>query len=95
MAKTPATSHEIQVQLTFSGTATICVPSSVPPEHRQHLAECYALALVQATLDNPDAPEHEACDEYARKCRLNELVAQRQWDKTHDEGIAGTWRVTN
>jgi hypothetical protein len=79
------------VNVVFTGTVQVLVPKSVPKERRADLAEKKALAVVLATLDNPDAPEDDACAEYQENNCLTDAKANKEWDATQCDNVCGSW----
>lgn len=83
----------LSIPVVFSGVVEIKVPTTVPASRRKALAEKLAVARVLATTDNPDAPEDDACNEYANDFDLPEGKAGREWDGCTVEGVGGGWSV--
>lgn len=86
----------VHVNLQFKGEVEVKVPISVPENQRKRLATLLALAKILATTDNPDAPEDEACDQYANEFGLTNFglanrVAGQQWDNSEIVGVSGSW----
>jgi hypothetical protein len=42
-------------------------------------------------MDNPDAPEEDACWEYQEEFGLSDETAEKDWDTTKTGGVAGSW----
>jgi hypothetical protein len=81
----------IEVPVKFSGTVRVYIPRDVPTAQRRSLAEKYALARILATTENPDAPEDDACDDFANDFELDEDKAGEMWDRVKDDGVGGQW----
>jgi len=84
-----------RVYVSFTGMIEVLVPKSVPAERRLDLAEKKALAVVVATLDNPDAPEDDACCEYQEQHALTKTRANREWDTTELDSVSGSWTAVD
>ena len=59
---------KIDVHVNFIGEVRVVVPDHLSADDSSLLAEKLALARILATCDNPDAPEDDACCEYAEEC---------------------------
>lgn len=81
----------VPVPVHFSGMVDVMVPVSVPENRRRILANSLATCRVVATTDNPDAPEDDACGEYAEQCNLEDETAEAEWDGCRTEGVSGQW----
>jgi hypothetical protein len=81
----------VPVPVHFSGMVDVLVPASVPIHRRRALANKLATARILATLDNPDAPEASACDDYQADFGLEEATAEREWDGCLAERVSGQW----
>ena len=55
------------------------------------LAGKLALARILATTENPDAPEEDACEDYAEGCSAKP-TAEEDWECCKIEGVGGTWK---
>lgn len=84
---------KIDIEVKFEGVVTVEVPNSVPSSRRVPLAEKIALARIVASVDNPDAPESEACDEYADDFELDDDQAGKEWDGCTVTGVGGEWKI--
>jgi hypothetical protein len=84
---------KVTVPVAFAGAVEVEVPAGVPAKRRVALARKVALARLLATTDNPDAPEDDACDEYAAESGLGEATAGRDWDRCRTKGVSGTWSL--
>lgn len=80
------------VPVTFQGEIEVVVPTSVPELRRRALAEKIATARILATLDNPDAPEDDASEEYAEQFGLDEELAGEEWDACQTDSVSGSWK---
>jgi len=81
----------VPVPVHFSGMVDVMVPVSVPEDRRRTLANTLATCRVPATTDNPDAPEDNACGEYAEQAGVDEDTAEADWDGCRIEGVSGQW----
>ena len=87
--------QKIKVSLRFEGTVVVDVPGNVSIEDANLLAEKIALSRVVATIDNSDAPDEDAFDEYFDECSSdNSEQAEQQWDNSVVEGVSGIWQTT-
>jgi hypothetical protein len=59
------------------------------------LAEKVALARVLATTENPDAPEDQACCDYAESFGMDEQQAERDWDGCQTTTVDGVWQLAS
>jgi hypothetical protein len=84
---------EIQVPVVFSGTVTVMVPSSMNEKDAKILAEKFALAKVFASINNPDSPDEDACEEFAEEAGISEETAGTLWDESSVWGTSGQWTV--
>jgi hypothetical protein len=85
----------INVPLQFTGVVTVLVPKCLSAADAKLLANKVALARMLATCDNPDAPEEDACDEYAAECSdTAQATAEQDWDRCEIQGVGGQWVVT-
>lgn len=84
----------IDVPLQFTGAVTVLVPDHLSPDDRRLLAEKLALARILATIDNPDAPEEDACGDYTEKCSsVAQATAEEDWDSCEVQGVSGKWTI--
>ena len=81
------------VPVSFRGEVEVFVPNGITSEQKKALAEKVAHARILATLDNPDAPEQEACDEYAEQFQISDEVAGGHWDDCKTGSYGGAWTV--
>ena len=80
----------IDVPVQFTGTVTVMVPDHLSTHDARLLANKLALARILATTDNPDAPEEDACEDYAQECSAN-ATAEEDWDSCEVQGVSGKW----
>jgi hypothetical protein len=81
----------IDVPVYFAGTVTVLVPGDLAASDARLLANKVALARILATTDNPDAPEADACEDYADQCSANaQPTAEQDWDSCRVQGVGGT-----
>ena len=80
----------IDVSVHFSGTVTVLVPDHLSTGDARLLANKLALARILATCDNPDAPEDDACEDYAEECSAK-ASAEEDWDLCEVQGVCGRW----
>lgn len=83
------------IPVKFSGTVHVIMPKDVPVGQQRPLAERLALSRVVATVDAPDTPDEDACDEYQEAFNLTAEVAGQHWDRSEVPGVGGTWRLNN
>jgi hypothetical protein len=84
---------KVVVPVSFTGAVEVEVPAGVPAKRWEALARKVALARLLATTENPDAPEEDACAEYAEESRLSEATAGRDWDGCRTTGASGRWSL--
>lgn len=85
---------KIDVPVQFSGAVTVLVPEHLSDEDAKLLAEKVALCRILPTCDNPDAPEEDACDEYADECSdTGRKTAEQDWDSCTIQGVGGRWSI--
>ena len=85
----------IDVSVQFTGVVTVAVPSHLSADDAKLLANKLALARILATTDNPDAPEEDACDDYAEECSAKaKATAEEDWDQCEIDGVGGSWSLT-
>ena len=82
----------IDVHVQFIGTVTILVPDHLSAADARLLANKLALARILATIDNPDAPEDDACEDYAEECSAK-ATAEEDWDCCQVQGVGGKWII--
>jgi hypothetical protein len=80
----------IDVPVQFTGTVTVLVPDHLSAADARLLANKLALARILATTDNPDAPEEDACEDYAQECSAK-ATAEEDWDSCEIQGVSGKW----
>jgi hypothetical protein len=80
----------IDVPVHFTGTVTILVPDRLAAADARLLASKLAMARILATTDNPDAPEDDACQDYAEACSAK-ATAEEDWDSCEVQGVGGKW----
>ena len=86
------TMRQLDVPVQFTGVVTVAVPDHLSDADSRLLAGKLALARILATCDNPDAPEDDACDDYAEECSA-QATAERDWDQCEISGVAGQWVI--
>lgn len=70
------------------------MPKRLSAADAKLLADKVALARILATCDSPDAPEEDACDEYAEECSDTcRKTAERDWDRCKIHSVGGAWTV--
>jgi len=80
------------VPVSFEGSVEVLVPKDIPADRRKVLAEKLAVARILATVENVDAPEADACDEYEEQFGLDEEQAGKEWDAAQvTENVSGKW----
>jgi len=85
----------LKVLVQFSGVVSVAVPDHLSADDSSLLAEKLALARILATCDNPDAPEDDACCEYAEECSdTAQATAEEDWDACEITGVSGAWLAT-
>lgn len=85
---------QIDVPVQFTGVVGVLVPGHLTDHDAKLLAEKVALARILATYDNPDAPEEDACDDYAEKCSdTAHSTAEQDWDRCKIYSFGGEWAV--
>ena len=83
-----------KVLVQFSGVVSVVVPDHLSADDSSLLAEKLALARILATCDNPDAPEDDACCEYAEECSdTAQATAEEDWDACEITGVGGSWTI--
>ena len=80
----------IDVHVQFTGTVTLLVPDHLSSGDARLLANKLALARIVATTDNPNAPEEDACQDYADECAAK-TTADEDWDACEVQGVGGKW----
>ena len=86
---------KIDVSVNFIGEVRVVVPDHLSADASSLLAEKLALARILATCDNPDAPEDDACCEYAEECSdTAQATAEEDWDACEVETVSGAWLAT-
>ena len=79
----------------FTGTVSVEVPDHLSATDAKLIATKFALARL-ATCDNPDAPEEDACDEYADQCSDPALeTAESDWDHKSSGSAVGGRPIRN
>ena len=85
---------QLDVPVQFSGVVTVKVPDHLSDADAKLLAGKVALTRILATCDNPDAPEDDACDDYADECSaLAQATAEQDWDQSEISGVGGQWSL--
>ena len=88
--------QEFEVPVQFNGDVTVLVPDHLSAADANLLAQKLALARIVATCDNPDAPEDDACCDYAEQCSDSaQATAEEDWDGCQITGVGGTWVIAN
>ena len=86
----------INIPVQFTGTVTVMVPDRLSPADAKLLATKLALARILATTDNPDAPEDDACSDYADECSVQaRTTAETDWDRCEVHGVSGQWTTND
>jgi hypothetical protein len=86
---------QLDVPLQFTGVVTVLVPNRLSAADAKLLAHKVALARIIATCDAPDAPEDDACGEYAAECSdTAQATAEQDWDSSKIIGVGGEWSVS-
>ncbi len=80
----------IDVPVQFTGTVTVLVPDHLSAADAKLLANKLALARILATIDNPDAPEDDACENYIEVCP-SKATAEDDWNSCEVQGVGGKW----
>jgi formylmethanofuran dehydrogenase subunit E len=80
----------IGVPVDFRGTVHVEIPDDVPEPNRLVLAAAKAGAAVLAAVENADAPEGEAFDDYEATTQQPERAAA-DWDASQVLDIGGEW----
>jgi formylmethanofuran dehydrogenase subunit E len=80
----------IAVPVDFRGTVHVEIPDDVPEPDRLLLAAAKADAAVLAVVDNADAPEGEACDDYETSAQQPDRAAA-DWDASQVLDVGGEW----
>ena len=84
--------RRIDVPIQFSGTVSVLVPDRLCDADATLLATKLALSRIVATADNPDAPEDDACEDYAKECSEQARnTAESDWDQGKISSIGGRW----
>jgi len=86
---TPPAQTETLVQVHFQGTVRVQVASHLDPQTRQQLAALKARALLLATVENPDAPEAEACEQFVAETSGR----AEDWDAAVVQDCSGHWET--
>jgi hypothetical protein len=87
---------KIDVPVQFSGVVSVVVPDHLSDADSSLLAEKLALARIVATCDNPDAPEDDACCDYAEQCSdTAQATSEQDWDACEITSVGGTWLIEN
>ena len=83
---------QLDVPVQFTGVVTVTVPDHLSDSDAKLLAGKLALARILATCDNPDAPEDDACQDYAEECSA-QATAEQDWDQSEISGVGGQWSL--
>ncbi len=83
---------QVNVKLTFRGSATVEVPDHLSPTEQTILARKVALAQILATVENPDCGEglEDACDEFIDETDCTE----EDFDAAKAVSVGGCWEFT-
>ena len=84
---------KVLVPVLFEGTVEVLVPDYLSDLMARSIGVHLALAKVVATIENPDAPEDQACHDYSfvRDGNTDEEAAELEWDTSIVSGISGKW----
>jgi len=83
----------IDVSVVFDGVVSVEVPNHLSPEDAQKLAKKWALSRIVAVVDNPDAPDEDAFDEYTDDCSKVALrTAETDWNGCVGS-VGGLWAL--
>jgi len=85
---------QVLVEVTFSGTVAVNIPDDVAVEHRQKLAESFALSRVIVMEDNPDAPDEDCVMDLADTLKIPEEEVGTMWDGSSVTGVGGSWGIS-
>ena len=84
--------RRIDIPIQFFGTVSVLVPDRLCGTDAILLATKLVLSRIVATADNPDAPEDDACGDYAKECsEQSRNTAESDWDQGTISGIGGRW----
>lgn len=85
--------RSVEVPVKFSGTVTVLVPSHLTTVDGNILANKLALAVVVATVENPDCGEclEAACEEFIDEAAGTEA----DWDVSKCDSVSGDWHVAD
>lgn len=78
------------IKVVFEGVIQVEVPDGTEASLAQKVAEDKALCFILASLENPDAPEMQAFDEFEEVGGSEEI-----WDETKLIDVSGNWKVSN
>ncbi len=85
---------QVIVPVRFIGRIEVLVPDTMSHDDSLMLAKKLALARALATVDNPDAPEGEAFEEYEDNCsEEGQLTAGPDWDASSVKSVSGVWKA--
>ena len=80
---------KININVNFNGSIEVEVPETIKDKNLiKSLAEKKALCFILASLQNPDAPELEAFEDYKE-----DGGTESEWDETKLLGVNGVWNV--
>jgi hypothetical protein len=83
--------QKIKVPVVFKGVVTVDLDPQLPVADAAVLARNIALARVLAVVENPDAPEEEAFEDYVEKAsETSKSRADKDWDSAQ-LSISGAW----
>lgn len=78
--------HRVCVR--FDGEVFVDTPDHLSEKDAKMLAEKIAAARILATVENPDAPEDVACEEWLDECPAGK---EQDWDDTTIGDVSGIW----
>lgn len=91
--ETPSENVKLDILIKFTGVVEVEVPATLKPEHQKILGQKLALSRIVASFDNPDAPDEEACEDYASETGKDEDEAGQDWDASRVTDLNGTWKT--
>jgi hypothetical protein len=80
---------KIDIKVAFTGVVRVVVPDDAYNPYT--LAEKLALCKVVASVENPDSPDDQACNEYAKEAGGLLIKAEEAWDASYVDGLSGVW----
>lgn len=82
---------KVIVKVIFEGEVEVMVPTKLSAKDAKSLAEKKALCQVVASVDNVDAPEEDAFDEFREESDLKNPGTV--WDESLVNSVGGTWKL--